>query len=95
MICAQNLGAPPSILCRTFLIRLVDSPDLLVVPRGHDFDEDALICAGPLEESGMVGAAGANTTWGHGGTAPQCQARRGPGQPCGKSLHPANGSKGW
>lgn len=80
VICAQNLGAPQSLLCPTFLIRLVDSPDLLVVPRGHDFDEDALICASPLEESGMVGAAGARTRWGHDGTALQCQARRGPSQ---------------
>lgn len=41
---------PTSHLCRTFLICLVDSCDLLVVPRGHDFDEDALVCASPLEE---------------------------------------------
>lgn len=84
VICAQNLGAPPSLLCPTFLIGLVDSPDLLVVPRGHDFDEHTLICASPLEERGMVGAAGANTRWGHDGTALQCQARRGPNQSCGK-----------
>lgn len=60
---------PPSLLCPTFLIGLVDCPDLLVVPRGHDLDEDTLIRASPLEERAMVGAAGASTTWGHDGTA--------------------------
>lgn len=83
---------PSSLLCPTFLIRLVDGPDLLVVPRGHDFDEDTLICASPLEERGMVGAAGANTRWGHDGTAGQS---RGPSQSCGKkSLSIAQGLVG-
>lgn len=59
---------PTSLLCCTFLIRLIDSRDLLVVPRGHDFDEDALICASPLEESSMVGCCWCQCwmgTWQH------------------------------
>lgn len=49
---------PTSLLRHTFLICLVDSRDLLVVPRGHDFDEDTLICASPLEESSMAECCG-------------------------------------
>lgn len=55
--------------CRTLLVRLVDSRDLLVVPRGHDLDEDALVRAGPLQESG-VGWRGGTWDVGHHGIAP-------------------------
>lgn len=46
---------PTSPLGHTFLVCLVDSLDLLVVPCGQDFNEHFLICASPLEESGMGG----------------------------------------
>lgn len=49
---------PLSLLSPTFFIRLIDSLDFLVVPRSHDFDKDFLICAGPLEESGMTRCCG-------------------------------------
>lgn len=89
---------PTSLLCRTFLICLVDSCDLLVVPCGHDFDEDTLICASPLEESGKAECCGCHGR-GHGSIAPPVPGKGGaaltPGLPHAKSPCPANGPKGW
>jgi len=94
----RTRALPVPLPCRTFLVRLVDSCDLLVVPRGHDFDEDALVCAGPLEESGMARCCGCQRWPGTRQHLPT-SARQGaaliPGLPRAKSPCPANGLKGW